>query len=225
MALDLAQAESTGDPIGTPEALRANGLSPKKFGSCSAPIEGHNKGCPNFHHCRFIDYRDRLNGRVGPGNVNVLMITPQNAAANQIKACFQYYQCGDDAKRRESDKNGWVITTEKPDGTVYMEGDTVKDKGSRRLHRKRNVDCPSCQEGKCNKMDQYEEDRVIPTFPRLGEVEAGDSASFAMRMRNQVGRQLANEKQQIALTNNAAGNVPPKDEGSDVPGIRKPAGK
>lgn len=192
--LDLAKAEETGDPIGTREALEKYGLNPKVYGSCSAPLPGQNKGCPVFHHCRFGEYRDRRGGRSGPGNIGVLMITPQGAAANHIKSCFQYYQAGDDAKRRRSDENGWVVKI------VGLEGDSVKDRGSRMLHAKRDPNCPACQKGNCQKMKQYVEPRVIPAFPRLGEHdESTEMVNFALEMRKSLMDDVDEERQEIAL--------------------------
>lgn len=196
MSIDLAKAQETGEPIGTAEKLKEFGLDPIRFGSCSPYIKDQNKGCGAYHHCRFREYRDRLQGRSGPGNIGVLMITPQGAAANHIKSCYQYYQAGDDARRRNADVNGWVVKI------VGLEGDTVKDRGSRMLHAKRDTNCPACQKGNCQKMQQYVEPRVIPKFPRLGEVQEGetDEIGFAMEMRKLLIDEVDTEKQNVALT-------------------------
>jgi hypothetical protein len=207
--VDLEKAEATGDPVGSYAALIDHNLNPKRFGSCSAP-SGANKGCSSFHHCRYLNYRDGINA---PGNVAVLSITPQNAAAVNIKSCFDYYRSGDDGKRRNGDKNGWVIQI------VGYEGDTVKDRGSRRAHRKKNADCPACQSGSCNKMDQYEEDRIVPAFERLGDENKGSIKSdFAVRMRKLALSNLETEKTQIALNNQVPAKSPAEVPGHEGPG-------
>jgi len=210
--MDLERAEATGDPIGTYEMLIKYNLNPKRFGSCSSP-SSQNKGCPNFHHCRFLDYRDRLNGRVGPGNVGVLMITPQNAAANHIMSCFDYYRGGADGVRRNSDENGWVVQI------VGLEGASVKDRGSRRSHPKKDPQCPQCQSGTCNKMTQYVEPREIPVFPRLGDANKGTEASnFAIEMRELAMKNLDNDRTAAALKNSV-----PASSSPEVPSHEGPA--
>lgn len=193
MAIDLGKAAETGDPIGTKESLAEHALDPRRYGSCSPYEEGKNKGCPSYHNCRFTEYRDRIGGRVGPGNCGVLSITPEGAAAVNIKACWQYYQSGDDGKRRNADKNGWMVQI------IGLEGDTVDDRGSRMMHAKRDPNCPACQKGNCQKMQQYEEKREIPAFPRLGESKESEGISFAVRMRKQLIQDVDREKQNIAL--------------------------
>lgn len=211
--MDLERAEATGDPIGTYEALIAHNLNPKRYGSCSAPVGGTNKGCPHFHHCRFLEYRDRMSGKSGPGNVGVLMITPQNAAANHIMACFHYYSGGADGIRRNSDENGWVVQI------LGLEGASVTDRGSRRAHAKKDPTCPACQSGSCAKMNQYEEPRVIPPFPRLGDQNAATTkADFALRMRKLAMDNLNNDRTESALRN----QVPAKSS-PEVPAHEGPA--
>ena len=98
--LDLAQAEASGDPIGTYESLIEHNLPPQRFGSCSAP-SAKNKGCSAYPYCRFREYRDRINGRIGPGNIGVNVITPHGAADGKIMACFMFYKSGLDATRKQ----------------------------------------------------------------------------------------------------------------------------
>lgn len=210
--MDLERAEATGYPIGTYEALIAHKLNPKRFGSCSAP-SATNKGCGSFHHCRFLEYRDKLNERSGPGNVGVLMITPQNAAANHIMACYDYYIGGADGTRRNSDENGWVVQI------IGLEGATVKDRGSRRAHPKKDPSCPACASGTCNKMTQYVEPRVIPKFPRLGEAnQTTTDSNFALEMRTLAMKNLDNDRTEAALKHQVPAESSPEVPAHEGPG-------
>jgi hypothetical protein len=222
----LSDPRDTGDPIGTYEELIEHNLNPKLYGSCSAGSD-NNRGCPAYATCRFVEFRDRLNGMKGPEMLGVVTISPRNTADQKVMSCWDYYKSGLHSLRQNADKNGWVVEVIEPVGP----GAKVLIQGSKKLHEKRDPDCLACIKGECHAMQRFEHEVEVPRYVRLGELSQGDTANryklgYAERLRGRLREKLEQERVRTAFTSGepppASGITVPEHEGPGVPRFNRP---
>lgn len=187
----------SGLPIGIYEELIEHGLDPKVFGSCSAPGP-ENRGCVAWKKCRFIQYRDRMNGYIGPENIGCIVITPENAADGKIMTCAEFYQTGLNAMREHSADSGSIVEI------VGLVGSEVLTQGSRRLHMKKDPNCPDCQKNSCQRIERWEKLTKVEPYKRLSNMkeettQGNYKLGYAQRLRAQVRQRVEQENNQRTL--------------------------
>jgi len=172
-------------PVGSIESLRAAGLDPAVYPSCSAP-QGYGRcmGCGSHPTCIF-PFKDKGAGTSRPQNVAVARVyRVNNSAITRIKPCYHYMQ--HDHPRRSSDPNTAYAVS-----VIGYEGDEVKIQITEKLHEKAETNCEACREGRCMaRVSKIQTLRVPEWKPPTEQFTQSEfAAQVTQQMRERVERE------------------------------------
>jgi hypothetical protein len=138
-------------PVGSKKEVEALGVPLRNIATCSVHTV-ENMGCPSYRICDREFKDDR------PRNQIYQLIKRSGDIRTSCGACF-------DVVKLESqiEANGGLVKV------VGGEGDKFKNRGSQKLHPRRNADCNDCASGKCEKYEDVVEEVVCKPFPPASE--------------------------------------------------------
>lgn len=139
-------------PVGSYEEVKAMGAPVRNIATCSEHDNKNNMGCPMYEDC---DREWRGQGR--PRNESYRIVTKDGTTREGCAACFHNVRIG-----QQVEANGGLFDI------IGGEGDKYRQRGSRRVHPKRDPECHLCMNGECTlveELDPEEPDTIVPPYP------------------------------------------------------------